>query len=104
MGKEMGYSGHCKCGAHSSAWAESQRDFDQAQPDLLLSIQEGNLNSYRALAACYAHIGRLDDARATIQRLRDITTVVVPDWLPYRKPEHRKLFVTGLRLAMGEAE
>jgi ribosome modulation factor len=30
--------------------------------------------------------------------------VVVPSDMPYRKPEDRELFLSGLRLAMGEAE
>ena len=39
--------------------------FEEAASNLLLSIQEhpGFPNSYRALASCYAHMGRLDDAR-----------------------------------------
>ena len=59
---------------------------------------------YRFLAACYAHMGRLDEARAIVARLRAITPVVVPSDLPLRNPEHRELFLSGLRLAAGEAE
>ena len=57
--------------------------------------------TYRFLAACYAHMGRLDEAREIVERLRTITSVVVPSTTPYRNPEDRKLFLTGLRLAMG---
>jgi Flp pilus assembly protein TadD len=41
------------------------RRFDEAIPTLLLAIQEdpSNPHPYRYLAACYAHMGRLDDAR-----------------------------------------
>jgi hypothetical protein len=42
---------------------------------------------YRCLAACYAHMGRLDEAREVIARLRAITPVVVPSIMPYRNPE-----------------
>jgi pentatricopeptide repeat protein len=58
---------------------------------------------YRFLASCYAHMGRLDDAREMVQRLRAITSVVVPDAMQYRNPDHRELFLSGLRLAASEA-
>ncbi len=79
--------------------------FDQAVPKLLLAIQEdpSHANPYRVLAACHAHMCRLDDARDIIARLRAITSVVMPDDSFLRNPEHRELFLTGLRLAAGEA-
>jgi adenylate cyclase len=48
-------------------------------------------------------MGRLDEARAVVARLRAITALVVPGDLPYRNPEDRELFLSGLRLAAGEA-
>jgi hypothetical protein len=48
-------------------------------------------------------MGRLDEARAIVKRLRAITPVVVPDAMHWRNPEHRELFLSGLRLAAGEA-
>ena len=48
-------------------------------------------------------MGRLDDARDMVERLRAITPVVMPDASPFRNPEHRELFLSGLRLAAGEA-
>jgi adenylate cyclase len=80
------------------------RRFDQAVPKLLLSIQEdpGWTQPYRYLAACYAHMGRLDDAQEIVARLRTITPVVVPPLVPFRNPEHRELYLSGLRLAAGE--
>jgi adenylate cyclase len=81
------------------------RRFDEAVPKLLLAIQEdpGNPQPYRHLAACYAHMGRLDDARGIVARLSAITSVVIPDLSYQRNPEHRELFLSGLRLATGEA-
>jgi adenylate cyclase len=81
-----------------------KRRFNEAAGKLLLSIQDhpGFPNSYRALAACYAHMGRLDEARAIVARLRAITPQVVPSDLPWRNPEDRELFLSGLRLAMGD--
>jgi len=81
------------------------RHFDEAVPKLLLAIQDDPSHpmAYRALAACYAHMGRLDDAREIVERLRAITSVVMPDANFLRKPEHRELLQSGLRLAMGEA-
>ena len=82
-----------------------KRQFDEAAAKLLLAIQDdpGFPPSYRFLAACYAHMGRLDEARAIVARLRAITPLVVPSDLPYRNPEDRELFLSGLRLAAGEA-
>jgi adenylate cyclase len=81
-----------------------KRQFDEAASKLLLSIQDqpGYPHSYRVLAACYAHMGRLDEARAIVSQLRTITPQLVPSELPWRNPEHRELFLSGLRLAAGE--
>ena len=85
------------------------RRFDEAVPKLLLAIQQNPTNpqAYRVLASCYAHMGRLDDARE-VERLHAITPVVIPDVMPHarwlRNAEHRELFFSGLRLAVGEAQ
>ena len=83
-----------------------KRQFDEAVAKLVLSIQDhpGYPPAYRYLAACYAHMGRLDEARAVLARLRTITPLVVPSELPWRKPEDRELLLSGLRLAIGEVE
>jgi hypothetical protein len=47
-------------------------------------------------------MGRLDEAREIVARLRAITPVVIEDASRYRNPEHRELFLSGLRLAAGE--
>ncbi len=80
------------------------RRFDEAVPNLLLTIQEDEsyAQPYRALAACYAHMGRLDEARVIAARLRIITPVVMPDVSYLRRSEDRELLVSGLRLAAGE--
>jgi tetratricopeptide (TPR) repeat protein len=82
------------------------RHFDEAVPKLLLAIQDDPSLPlpYRFLAACYAHLGRLDDARGVVERLRAITPVVIPDLSFFRNAGHRELLLSGLRLAMGEAE
>jgi len=78
--------------------------FDEAVPKLLLAIQEdlSYPQPYRALAACYAHMGRLKDAREIIERLRAITPLVIPDASYLRNPEHRELFLSGLCQAAGQ--
>jgi TolB-like protein/class 3 adenylate cyclase len=80
------------------------RRLDEAVPKLLLAIQEnpGFPEPYRYLAACYAHMGRLEDAREVVARLRTITPLVRPDARYLRNPEHRELYLSGLRLALGE--
>jgi hypothetical protein len=47
-------------------------------------------------------MGRLDEARAIVARLRAITPQVVPSALEFRNPEGRELYLSGLRLAAGE--
>ena len=81
-----------------------KRRFDEAVAKLLLSIQDdpGFAPSYRVLAACYAHMGRLREARAIVTRLRAITPLVVPSEQPWRNPEDREMLLSGLRLAAGE--
>jgi len=49
------------------------------------------------------HMGRLDDAREIVERLRAIAPVVIRDASFLRNPKHRELFLSGLRLAAGEA-
>ena len=82
----------------------SQR-FDEALPKLLLATQDDPSFpiAYRYLAACYAHMGLLDEAREVVTRLRAITPVVMPRATPFRNPAHRELLLSGLRLAAGEA-
>jgi len=81
-----------------------KRRFAKAASQLLASFQDhpGYPQPYRFLAACYAHMGRLDEARAVVTRLRAITSLVVPTALPWRNPEHRELLLSGLRRAAEE--
>src|ERR1051325_2183736 len=69
-----------------------KRQFDEAASKLLSSIQEnpGSPTPYRALAACYAHMGRLDESYSTIAKMRGLTSLVMPTTLPYRIPDHRE--------------
>jgi TolB-like protein len=81
----------------------SQR-FEVAVPKLLLAIQEdpNHPGPFRILAACYAQMGRLEEAREMMGLLRKLTNVVAPGAPQLRNPEHRELFLSGLRLAAGE--
>jgi len=82
------------------------RDFKGAVPKLRVAIEDMPVfpTPYRFIAACYAHMGLLDEARAMIARLRSITSEVTVNYpLPFRDPQHRELYFSGLRLAMGEA-
>jgi TolB-like protein/class 3 adenylate cyclase/Flp pilus assembly protein TadD len=82
------------------------KDFCQAAADLLASLQQrpSYPTTSRFLAACYAHMGRLEEARGIVARLRAITPEVVPNLSYLRDPEHRELLLSGLRLAAGETE
>jgi TolB-like protein len=79
------------------------RRFEEAKTALLESLQEKPnwVPSYRFLAACYAQMGRLDEAGKTVNRLRTLTNAIVPSATHWRNTEHRELFLSGLRLAAG---
>jgi tetratricopeptide (TPR) repeat protein len=80
------------------------RRFDEAAANLLVAIQEtpSMTMAHRCLASCYVHLGRLNEARQIVDRLRANTSVLVPTYLPWRNSEHRELFLSGLRLAASE--
>jgi adenylate cyclase len=81
------------------------RDFEEARKYLLLAVQEypGWPQNYRFLAAACAHLGRPDEAREAIERLRPLVPGIMPAVTHLRRPEHRELLLSGLRLAAGEA-
>lgn len=83
-----------------------ERRFDEAVAKLQESLERfpNNGLTYRFLAACYAHMGRLDDARAIAEHMRELNLSVLETGARYRNPEHRELYLSGLRLAMGEPE
>jgi pentatricopeptide repeat protein len=80
--------------------------FNEAVANLLASLDLAPSFpvTYRVLASCYAHMGRLDEAREIVGRLRAITPAVMEPATRYRNPELRELFLSGLRIAAGEAE
>jgi hypothetical protein len=47
-------------------------------------------------------MGRLDEAREIVTRLRAITSVVIHDAGYLQNTELRELFLSGLRMAAGE--
>ncbi len=80
------------------------RRFDQAVPHLIVAMQQdqGDPVPYRYLAASYAHLGRIEEARDVVSRLQAITSDVISNVSFLRSTEHRELLLSGLRLAMGE--
>jgi hypothetical protein len=58
---------------------------------------------YRTLAACYAHMGRIQEAREVVTQLRAIASVPISDPSRFRNPEHREVYISGLRLAASQA-
>jgi adenylate cyclase len=82
------------------------RRLDRARALLLLSIQQHPdwIPTNRFLAACYAHLGQLDEAKIVIKRLRTLTPVDLPIADNWRDPEQREYYLSGLRLAMRETE
>jgi adenylate cyclase len=82
------------------------RRLDQARITLLRSLQEHPdwVPTNRFLAACHAHLGQLDEAKIIIERLRALTPEVLPTADNWRDPAQREFFLSGLRLAMSEAD
>jgi adenylate cyclase len=82
------------------------RRLDQARTMLLLSLQQHPdwVPTNQFLAACYGHLGQLDEAKIIIERLRGLTPVVVPTADNWRDPEQREFYLSGLRLALTETE
>jgi adenylate cyclase len=81
-----------------------RRRYDEAVQKLLLAIQDTPdfPLPHRILAACYAQMGLRDEAREIVERLRRITPAMTPGIGPWRNPEDREFFLSGLRMAMGE--
>ena len=81
-----------------------KRRFEEAAAKLVESLEQApNFTiSLRYLAACHAHLGRLDEARDVVARLRAITPVTMPTGTVSRDPEQRELLLSGLRLAASE--
>jgi adenylate cyclase len=96
----IGWAQHLFGGAHLL-----EGRFDEAVPHLRLAIEEepNFLEPYRLLAASYAHLGRLDSARDVVKRLRASTSHVIPVHVPYRRTEHRDIYLSGLTLASEKA-
>jgi adenylate cyclase len=78
--------------------------FARAADILAMSIREGaSVTAYCALASCYGHMGRLNEAHAIIERVRAIAPNALSSALvPYSNPKQRDLLLSGLRLAAGE--
>jgi adenylate cyclase len=78
--------------------------FEDAVKMLLRSLQQQPNwpPAHRFLASCYAHMGRIDDAREAVEKLRTLTTVVVPNASHWRNKEFREFFLAGLRSASSE--
>lgn len=83
--------------------------FDEAIARVRLAIQEDPSfpPNHRILAICYAHQGRLDDARAALARLPRTAPVVLANLArSYRAmarvPEHSDLALWGVRAAVGD--
>jgi class 3 adenylate cyclase len=56
-----------------------------------------------AVRACYAQMGKLGEAGRFLDRLRTITDAIMPASVPFRNPEQRELYLSGLRLAASDS-
>jgi adenylate cyclase len=80
------------------------RRLDKAATILSLALQDHPnwAPTYRFLASCFAHMGRSRDAQDMVQRLRELTPVLIPTAEHWRIPEDREFYLAGLRMAIGE--
>src|SRR5262249_3145236 len=79
------------------------RRFDEAATTLRASLEQHPTFAltYRFLAACYAHMGRLDQARERVGRCSALSRGFFPGVTPFRNPEQGELLLPGRRLAVG---
>jgi adenylate cyclase len=72
------------------------KQFQEALERLVLSLEElpTFFPTYRVLAACYAHMGRLTEAQKVMERLRAMNPGIMSGAVPYRKPEHREMYIS----------
>jgi TolB-like protein/Tfp pilus assembly protein PilF len=80
------------------------RRLEKAAAMLLVSLQEYPdwPPCLRFLASCYAHMGRLDDAKSIVEKLRQITPDLVPSAEHWRVREDREFYLHGLRFAVDQ--
>jgi len=68
-----------------------------------LGLNPANLRALHRLAAAQAHLGQLDEARATFERslklMPGANVAFIDATYPFRKPEDRAFFLDGLRKA-----
>jgi adenylate cyclase len=78
------------------------RRFDEAIVKLSESVERypHHVLTHRFLAASYAHLGRLDEARKVSTRLRTLNMPVLEEGTRYRDEDYRSLYLSGLRLAV----
>ena len=70
---------------------------------LLLLLQEHPnwAPCLRFVASCYVQLARLGDAQVIVEKLRQITPVLVPSAEHWRIREDREFYLNGLRSAVG---
>jgi adenylate cyclase len=80
------------------------RRLEKAAAMLLVSLQQTPnwAPCLRFLASCYAHLGRMRDAQAIVEKLKSITPDLIPSGEHWRVHEDRKFFLDGLRLAVDQ--
>jgi adenylate cyclase len=74
---------------------------DRAEETLLQALQQNPTYplALRFLASCCAHLGRLNDARAVVTRLRAVTPTIIPEETNFRVRAQNDMYLSGLRLA-----
>jgi len=82
------------------------RRLEKAAAMLLVSLQQTPnwAPCLRFLAACYAHLGRMRDAQAIVEKLKSITPDPIPSAEHWRVREDQEYFLDGLRLAVDQTD
>ena len=80
------------------------RRLEKAAAMLLVSLHDTPnwAPCLRFLASCYAHLGRMRDAQAIVEKLKSITPDLIPSAEHWRVREDREYYLNGLRLAVDQ--
>ena len=92
-------SAFCLTGIGSAHFSAHRLDAAASALQESLQLLPSYVTTYYFLASCLAHMGRLEEARDIVQRLRSFAGLLIPKDRILRNAEQREFLLSGLRLA-----
>ena len=89
----------CLTGIGSAHFSAHRLDAAASALQESLQLLPSYVTTYYFLASCLAHMGRHEEARDIVQRLRSFAGRLIPKDRILRNAEQREFFLSGLRLA-----